>query len=153
MPSRRAFLKLLLAISGATSLMHFVGYGKYLSVQTKVNFEKKRIANLSQLPRNSAIIFQWPTDIRPYDTNVLMRDDAGELHAYNRVCTHLQCLVNYDPKLRLITCPCHGSIFKPSTGEVEAGPAPRPLPIIKLEVDKDGEIYAVASEGEFGYGR
>ncbi len=153
MPSRRTFLKFLLALSGVTTLLHFVGYGKYLSTATEVKIEKKRIANISQIPRNSAIIFQWPTDVRPYDSNILIRDDAGELYAYNRVCTHLQCLTNYDPKLRLIVCPCHGSIFKPNTSEVEAGPAPRSLPLIKLEVDKDGEIYAVGFEGEFGYGR
>ena len=77
----------------------------------------------------------------------------GDLYAYNRVCTHLQCLLNYDPGNHQIVCPCHGTFFDANDGTVITGPAPKPLPTIKLEELENGDIYAVEIVGEFGYGR
>jgi len=39
-------------------------------------------------------------------------------------------------------------------GKVLAGPAPRPLPMIRLEIEQEtGDIYAVELIGKIGYGR
>jgi Rieske Fe-S protein len=54
------------------------------------------------------------------------RDDRGELHAVSAVCTHLRCLVAWNPAERSWDCPCHGSRFG-QDGEVLEGPAVRPL--------------------------
>jgi len=54
------------------------------------------------------------------------RDDAGKVTLCSPVCTHLQCIVGWNPAERTWDCPCHGSRFKP-TGEVISGPAEEPL--------------------------
>ena len=52
--------------------------------------------------------------------------------ALSAVCTHLGCIVEYDPK-RLIWCPCHAATFD-LRGNVMGGPAPRPLPSYRVAV-------------------
>lgn len=54
------------------------------------------------------------------------RDVNGNLHAVSPACTHLGCLVHWNPAERTWDCPCHGSRFMPS-GQVVAGPAESPL--------------------------
>jgi glycine/D-amino acid oxidase-like deaminating enzyme/nitrite reductase/ring-hydroxylating ferredoxin subunit len=54
------------------------------------------------------------------------RAEDGTVHAVSARCTHLGCLVAFNPAERSWDCPCHGSRFAPS-GEVLEGPANRPL--------------------------
>lgn len=60
----------------------------------------------------------------------IFRDAAG-VHAVSTICTHLGCVVKPGPDG--FECPCHGSRFT-SDGSVTKGPAPRPLPWLKVTV-------------------
>lgn len=57
--------------------------------------------------------------------------DAEGVHAVSTICTHLGCVVKPNPEG--FECPCHGSRFK-ADGEVTRGPAPQPLPWLKVSV-------------------
>lgn len=50
------------------------------------------------------------------------RDDSGELHQVSAICTHLRCVVAWNPAERSWDCPCHGSRFD-FEGRVIQGPA------------------------------
>jgi len=63
------------------------------------------------------------------------RDDDGEVTLCSPVCTHLKCIVAWNPAEHTWDCPCHGSRFKP-TGEVMSGPAEEDLP--KIDPKGDG---------------
>jgi Rieske Fe-S protein len=151
--NRRVFLRVLIALSGASALAILAPYFQFFTEFRKPKIERTKIGNSEELKPNSAKTFLWPTAIRPFDTNILIRDESGQLHAFNRVCTHLQCILNYDQETQQLVCPCHGSRFNSKDGTVANGPASRSLPIIRVEEDDKGDIYAVEIEGEFGYGR
>jgi glycine/D-amino acid oxidase-like deaminating enzyme/nitrite reductase/ring-hydroxylating ferredoxin subunit len=55
------------------------------------------------------------------------RDDDGTVRAVSAVCTHLGCLVAFNPAERTWDCPCHGSRFA-TDGAVIEGPAVDDLP-------------------------
>lgn len=56
------------------------------------------------------------------------RDDAGAVHVLSARCTHLGCIVHWNPAERSWDCPCHGSRFA-QDGAVLHGPAVEPLPV------------------------
>jgi ubiquinol-cytochrome c reductase iron-sulfur subunit len=68
--------------------------------------------------------------------------------AYSSICTHLGCPVKlYEQQTHNLLCPCHQSTFNASRGgDVQFGPAARPLPQLAISVDDEG--YFVA-QGDF----
>ncbi len=68
----------------------------------------------------------------------VVRSPAG-FYALNAVCTHLGCLTVWKPESGVIACPCHGSTFQ-RDGAVIAGPAPSPLPWLKMWMSDDGNL-------------
>ena len=50
------------------------------------------------------------------------RDEGGRLHRHSALCTHLQCVVQWNREEKTWDCPCHGSRFDPE-GRVLMGPA------------------------------
>ncbi|MGI8824218.1 MAG: TQO small subunit DoxD [Chloroflexota bacterium] len=101
----------------------------------------KRIGNISQLPPNSAGAV---TDPQSGDPAVVVRFLGTDVRAFDAVCTHAGCTVQYDPQSRLLVCPCHGGAFDPKQGaQVVAGPPPSPLTQLTVSVDSKGDIYLV----------
>lgn len=54
------------------------------------------------------------------------RDQNGVVHCRSALCTHMDCVVDWNDAEKSWDCPCHGSRFEP-TGEVIEGPAFSPL--------------------------
>jgi len=64
------------------------------------------------------------------------------LLALHKVCTHLDCLFNWDRSQQRFVCPCHGSQFAVD-GTFLSGPAPRSLDRFVVQVvDRDGQVLA-----------
>ncbi|MBI5494152.1 MAG: ubiquinol-cytochrome c reductase iron-sulfur subunit [Deltaproteobacteria bacterium] len=72
----------------------------------------------------------------------VVREPAG-VFALSAVCTHLGCITRCRPDRTGFDCPCHGSRFA-LDGSVQAGPAPRPLRRLHVEVDQDTLVVDAA---------
>ncbi len=91
------------------------------------------IAQVSAVPTNSAVNFTIPST---QDPGVLVHLLSGQFVAYDALCTHAGCQVDYDPSSHLLLCPCHGSAFDPAkNGEVLNPPAPTALQSVTIHVD------------------
>ena len=70
----------------------------------------------------------------------LYTEDGEKFKAYNGHCTHLGCSYSYDPQRKAFFCPCNRGQFDVKTGEVLAGPPPRPLDELQVEV-RDASVF------------
>jgi len=55
---------------------------------------------------------------------------------FSGVCTHLGCIVKWEPNKDRFYCPCHKGIFD-REGQVVGGPPPRALDEFSVELDKN----------------
>lgn len=62
---------------------------------------------------------------------LVVRMDDGEVRAFNALCTHVDCTVQYRPKKADIFCNCHNGVYDLS-GRNVSGPPPRPLGCYKV---------------------
>jgi Rieske Fe-S protein len=85
------------------------------------------------LKPNSALIV--PFGSKPV---IVIRTAGGDLKAFNAVCTHLECTVQFKPDVSQIWCACHNGLYD-LAGNVVSGPPPRGL-----------ELFAVNVRGEAG---
>lgn len=67
---------------------------------------------------------------------VLAIRTGGKLTAVEAKCTHLGCVIAWDPAAKLIRCNCHGGIFTPEGKRLE-GPPPRDQAPVKIEESSD----------------
>jgi cytochrome b6-f complex iron-sulfur subunit len=87
-----------------------------------------------KLPPGSAKMFRFGT--KPA---ILIRRADSTWAAFDAVCTHLGCTVQYQPAQERLFCACHGGTYDARSGEPIAGPPPKALRQFKVEV-KDGEV-------------
>lgn len=91
------------------------------------------VARVSQLASGRAVTFNDPIT---GDPGVLLKLADGSIVAFDAVCTHAGCTVEYDPGYGLLLCPCHGAAFDPThNAQVVAGPTNQPLAPIPIHVD------------------
>ena len=187
--SRRDFLKLLGAGGTAVAFAPFVPWGNFMPNPSSASLEKAPIilpdgtqANVNTFPTNHAEVITYPkTGDRVLDEEAFRKwqfirlpeelggtkNEVSSFRAYSMICLHLWCLWKYWPEdnRKRGECPCHGSMYDPSTGTAFAGPASlqappsNTLPKLDFETDSDGFMYispvtwGVNDNGVVGYGR
>jgi len=148
--NRRVLLKGIVLFAGAGLFIPLNWLVQFLlgpRETAPVTYPRMRVASSNDVAANDSLPFEYPHKHRPA---ILIRLPQGNFVAYDALCTHLGCQVHYNKVAvkgwennpQQIFSPCHGGVFDPVTGKVLAGPPPRPLPRIKLEIDEKGDIYA-----------
>ena len=75
---------------------------------------------------------------------IIIRKSDTEFLVATAVCTHQGCTVSPpDEPGKLISCPCHGSVFSPEDASVLAGPAERPLSTFEYTYDADSQTLTI----------
>jgi len=187
--SRRDFLKLMGAAGTALAFAPFVPWGNFMPNPSSTVLEKVKAilpddtqANVKTFPVNHAEIITYPegTDevlneeaFRKWQLIRLPselggdKNDVSAFRVYSMICLHLWCLWKYWPQegRKRGECPCHGSMYNPTTGTAFLGPASlqappsNTLPTLYLEEDSDGFLWikpptwGVNANGIVGYGR
>ena len=131
---RRRFLNYLLGTSfGATLVAVFYPVLKFITPPPIIEATQTSVVagKVGELAVNSGKIFRFGN--RP---GLLVRTASGEWKAFSAACTHLDCIVQYQPEEKRIWCACHNGQFN-LNGQNIGGPPPRPL-----------EEYAVNIRGE-----
>lgn len=143
-PARRRFLKFLMGFSVVSSISIIAApvVGFLIPPKTPTSGGGSRVlaGKLSELPAGSGKVVAMGS--KP----VIVTNTEGGIAAFSAVCTHLGCIVEFDPTLRHIVCPCHDGHFNPSSGAVVSGPPPRPLSPVATAVEGD-EVFLVPSAG------
>lgn len=88
----------------------------------------------TDIPSNSARIVRFNKK-----AIILVRTEQEQVKAFSAVCTHLGCIVEFQPEKKIFKCNCHGSEFD-MTGKNVAGPAPSPLKPFRVDL-KDNNIF------------
>lgn len=64
---------------------------------------------------------------------------AEGFYSLSAICTHLGCQTVWNADLGIVACPCHGSKFNKLGVKID-GPAPRPLPWLRVWLSDDGDL-------------
>lgn len=106
----------------------------YQFLSPNVLYEPSPVVNAGKPDR-------YPADSVTLDpqTGIFVVNSPQGFFALQATCTHLGCLTAWKPELGIIACPCHGSKFKRDGTKIE-GPAPRPLPWLRMWLSDDGDL-------------
>jgi Rieske Fe-S protein len=167
----------------------FIPFGDFMPNPNQASLEKVPVilpdgthANMNTYPINHAEVITYPATGDPaLDAEAFRKwqfirlpeelggakTDTSSIRAYSMICLHLWCLWKYWPEegRKRGECPCHGSMYDPTTGTAFVGPASvqaapsNTLPELTTEIDSDGFVFIlppkfdVNSNGVIGYGR
>jgi len=100
----------------------------------KAKVKSIQVCKLAELPAGTGKNFRFGST-----PALVIHTDDRQLHAFSAVCTHLGCTVQYRADIHRIYCACHGGQYAPDTGKNIAGPPPKPLTVLNVQV-VDGNI-------------
>jgi Rieske Fe-S protein len=136
--SRRGFMAAAsIAVAGVFSLQFIYVLLRYLAPWGKFKVARPvRLAPAAQPKEGECVKVKYG------DAVVLVIKDEGKFKAFRGACTHLNCLVQWQPAAKDFYCACHGGYFD-RNGKNIAGPPPSPL--LTVDVAMDGEDLIVGS--------
>ena len=94
--TRREFVRFLVLASGGFAAGN-VGIALWSSLRSVNAGDPRPIVALDQVPDGTAYLFDYPTGSDPA---ILVHLPGGELRAFSQKCTHLGCVVYYQPGAR-----------------------------------------------------
>lgn len=121
---RRTFLDAILGIgfvSTAISILYPVWRYVIPPAAAEPATDSVIAGKVSEFKPNTGALLKFGT--RPA---ILVRTSDGQWKAFNAVCSHLECTVQYKAETSQIWCACHNGFYDLS-GAVVSGPPPRPL--------------------------
>jgi len=141
---RRSFLKLMgaffLTIWGVMAVSPVFRYlSSGAEKEEKSTVSSVTVGKVAEVPVGSGKNFKFGST-----PAILIHTEDGQFHAFKAVCTHLGCTVQYNSGKEKIWCACHGGQYNPATGKNEAGPPPKPLDALKVEVVNDNIVVSRA---------
>ncbi len=187
--SRRDFLKLIGAAGTGLAFAPFIPFGNFMPNPNQASLVKVPLilpdgtqGNVNTYPINFSEVVTYPATGDPaLDAEAFRKwqfirlpeelggskRDTSAFRVYSMICLHLWCLWKYwpDEGRKRGECPCHGSMYDPTTGTAFVGPASVQAPPsntlaeLYLEIDSDGLIFIlppkfdVNANGVIGYGR
>ena len=133
---RRRFLEVLLG-AGSTGLAASIVYPVWRFIfpprRVRVAEAAVTVGRMDDFQPNSGLLF-----LLDGEPAIVLRTPEGEFRAFLATCTHLSCTVEYRPDLAQIYCACHAGRFD-LNGKNIAGPPPRPLPVLDVQV-REGDV-------------
>lgn len=133
-PARRRFLNYLLGTSIVATLgailypiFRFMVPPEIVEAQSNSVVAGK----VNDIPANSGKIFKFGS--KP---GIVIKTASGDVKAFSASCTHLDCIVQYDPNSKAIICACHNGKYD-LTGKNISGPPPRPLEEYTVNIKGD----------------
>jgi len=142
--TRREFARFLVLGSGAMAAGN-LGLAAWTQLRS-INSDKEQvIVALDDVAIDGTYLFRYPRDTDPA---VLLRLGERDVVAFSQKCTHLGCVVYFEPDEQQWHCPCHEGNFEARSGRVVSGPPTRPLGRIDVEIRDDGMVWAVAAREE-----
>jgi len=129
-PWRRKLLKGIIGFLGALGLgsLFYSGY-KFLAPEASGPRE-------IEIPFKEIPVGQTFSLKMGNTPGILIHDEEGNLKAFSLVCTHMACVVSWQPEKKIFYCPCHDGYFD-AQGKVISGPPPAPLERWLVEVKGD----------------
>jgi cytochrome b6-f complex iron-sulfur subunit len=125
--ARRRVLQGILGLLGAIGLGHiFYGLSRFWAPGAAGQASAE--VALSQIPEGGTVQFLYGGT-----PGILFRAEDGTFKAFSLICTHLACVVSWNPEKREFYCPCHEGFFD-AEGRVTGGPPPAPLERLRVEV-------------------
>jgi thiosulfate dehydrogenase [quinone] large subunit len=79
------------------------------------------------------IPFNAPSPLPAGDPGVIVQLADGSFVAFDAVCTHAGCTVEFDKPDLLLVCPCHSAVFDP-THDAAVLQGPTSIPLTKLPI-------------------
>jgi len=101
------------------------------------------VGDLPTVTRLGSQPFQDPTT---GDPSALVHLSDGRVLAFDAVCTHAGCTVEFDSSQDVFLCPCHGAAFDArAQGAVLRGPAALPLTELPISINATTGVIRLSS--------
>ncbi len=131
-PERRKFLYIILGSVGAAfTALAVWPIWRYLLPGEKTGEDAKISLARIDIQLGKAHFFNFRGQ-----PAVVLQPSPGQFIAFSAVCTHLGCIIQWQPEKGEFLCPCHAGRFG-TDGRVLGGPPPKPLDSLPATVVGD----------------